>query len=263
MSRNLIVRRRDLGELQEAFSRAAVVNRTPAEDVDTLRRFKYACGRNYLTIARVFQKTGELQRKMVKPNPEFQKFQRAQNELALKHCLKDDKGEPLYVVDKESGATEYRFTAAGEVAMQNELDALEQRYAGAIRARKKNAEQIEALLDMTVEIELYTFPFERVPELVSGGFLAAIAPMLIGAPGPGALEPWTWVLRERSLPAPHWCKRCVARWLGLALVPGYSAERVRIDPDQEHPLPEAAAAAPEGHVTARPDFKHGEQRSSV
>ena len=238
MSRTLICARRELPLLQEAFSRAAVVSRTPFEDLDGLRKFKYACGKNYETVRRLLERIVTQQQAMVRPNPDFQKFQRAQNELALKHCLKD-KDEPQYHTDPKTGECEYRFTTAGELAMQAELDRLQATYATALAARKRNAEEIEAYLDGTVELELYTFPYDNVPELVAGGFLAAISPMLEGAPTAGNHEFGAYVLRERTLPLPHWFKRMVARWCGLALVPGYSGADL---------LPAAAEQAKLPHV---------------
>lgn len=185
----LIIKRIELREAMEHYGNASSINIHERDDADAYRRYKYAVGRNYdrLRIAENERMT-MLQTAAQQVTPGYADYQADCQAVSLRYAKRKEDGTVDYEKG-EHGEDLYQFTRDDELKVHEEMNQLTVKHAQAIADRKAQAEFIQAIDQTEIEIELYTFPWEKVPLNLTGGYLAYIRPMLTGAPTDGMDEP--------------------------------------------------------------------------
>lgn len=93
------------------------------------------------------------------PSEAFETYNTERENLAKKHAVKDDKGQPVisgneYVIEDND-------------AFNKEIKALQKEHAEAIEAYEKQLEDYNKLLQTESEVELYKIPLSDIPENIS------------------------------------------------------------------------------------------------
>jgi hypothetical protein len=171
----------EIAELMDHFSKAALVGRAEHEDIEQYKKFKYAAGRNFeacRSACKGFMKTVE---KMKEPSPKMLEYVNRRDLLAIECAIKLPTGE-LDATDDGEHRT-LKFTAEGEAARIKGEMALNEEYADVLAEFNTREERaIDFMKSTLVPVMIFTFPWDKVPEQMAGGYMAAIACMLDGIP---------------------------------------------------------------------------------
>ena len=176
MSKTVTMTKQELMEYAEVFRQISAVAKGDTEDREAFMRFKYAVGRNAANFNSMAKQIAAEVRATLREEPAYSEFIKARETIALKHCVKDDKGEPVIDVAKD-GSESWKFSEDGEKAAREESAA-----HPAIQRQKQIEDAAAKAMLEPVEMALYTVPWSCAPERVSGEFLAAIMPMFTEVP---------------------------------------------------------------------------------
>lgn len=131
-------------------------------------KFSYAIARNVAILKPLVQSLKD----SVAPSEDFAEFDGERIKLAIEHSKKDEKGKP--VIENGNYVVEDSF--------HKSLEPLKKKYKEAIEGHQKKLEEYNALLNETVEIELYGIKYEWLPESITSKEMSAILPLVEDAP---------------------------------------------------------------------------------
>lgn len=167
--------------LMEAFSGVSKVGRAEGESPETLRKFKYAMGRNYERCLSIQHEHKKRVENLLRNRPErITELERRKRELMMEHAMKDPDGSFLYEGDENN--PQYRFTSDGEKALNAGTDALEAEFAADIAKWENICNGESAWLDERVELRVHAFPFDQLPENLAGGWISRLSFAWTGLP---------------------------------------------------------------------------------
>jgi hypothetical protein len=184
--------------LYEHLTRCARPPRSGNETLEDNQKFKYAVGRNYQITARIVDETERMKAaiKIEQPTPPdgYAEYERARQDIILKHAKRNDGGQVVAKRDEQTGEANPVIPPEAHTQVMREVDALQVQYKDILAARQAQVQAMEdqcaalsaAIDNQMVEFALFAWPFEKVPEAISGTHLADLSPMLTGCP---ELEP--------------------------------------------------------------------------
>lgn len=100
----------------------------------------------------------------------FKTYNTERENLAKKHAVKDDKGQPV-VKDNQ-------YVIEDNDAFNKEIKTLQKQHATAIEAYEKQLEDYNKLLETESEVELYKIPLSDIPENISVEQMSALYPLI-------------------------------------------------------------------------------------
>lgn len=129
-------------------------------------KFAYAIARNTDKLQSEMKAIGTAK----EPSEAFKTYNTERENLAKKHAVKDDKGQPVisgneYVVEDND-------------AFNKEIKALQKQHAKVIEAYEKQLEDYNKLLETESEVELYKIPLSDIPENISVEQMSALYPLI-------------------------------------------------------------------------------------
>lgn len=127
-------------------------------------KFAYAISRNRAKLRRIIESLNE----SMKP---VEGFDEKRIELAKEMAKKDDKGDPILMADQKS------YLVPDMAAFDRKLEELKRSME-----QDKREKDIEKLLDMKEELDVYMIPFATLPEKMRPDILEAILPMVDDIP---------------------------------------------------------------------------------
>ena len=161
-------------EMLDAVSRAATVQRGESDDADCLKKFKYACGRNFDRIQSVLRKAQSEQDQITSSHPAFLEYTQKYSELGEQFCKRDENGQPV-LDESDPEKPKYIFEKENQQPYRDAVDALRVEY-------RETLDLVESIWEQVEDIDLFMIPWAWVPERISGGYLFAISDMISDLP---------------------------------------------------------------------------------
>lgn len=179
--RAVVTRRRNFS-VMDAFEKAHMAVASPGETEDMLRRWRYACGKNYRHAARHHEETLRQIRELTdEADRNLAKFNEAKETTTLKYCQRLPGGEPD-IDELPDGRRTYKFTPENRKLLDSEVASLLKQFASDIEVHKAILARRDAVLDQEIELTLHRWAWESVPACVNGDYLVELTPMLAGVP---------------------------------------------------------------------------------
>lgn len=149
-----------LFELQEALN-----------NVSNLRgaKFVYAAAKNKRKIDTECEDIS----KVIEPTEEYKPILEKENELIMKHCLKDPEGNPI-----PNNQGNFFVPPKNKNAFEADRNKLKAEYKEIFDKREKQVEDYKELLKDEIEIELHMVKEEDLPEDITAGQLTGIMDMV-------------------------------------------------------------------------------------
>lgn len=186
--------RREAQLFYEHCTRCGRPPRSGGESREEVQKFKYAVGRNYQIASRIVDKTERLKIERA-PNPpeqtpEIRAYERERENILMRNAKQNAGGQTVMRRDEQTGEVMPVIPTEARTIVMLAIDDLQVRYADAIKdwnalisVHEAAVARVHAEIDAeTVEFEIYTYPFDKVPESISGTHIADLAPMLTGLP---------------------------------------------------------------------------------
>lgn len=166
---------------EDVFRQCGAVGRGDGEDRQNFQKFKYAVGRNWDNVMSAIRFSQKKLREMLDPSEEYNMFLREIEVLNLEYCQKDEKGEPV-LKQMENQTNAFTFTEENRAARDAKVEELKKKYSDAIDEQSQKEIRVNIYMQYEVQIELFTVPWEYMPERLSGAYLARCAVMCTGVP---------------------------------------------------------------------------------
>jgi hypothetical protein len=210
----------------EMWEGLACVSRGENDDPETVRRWRYVCGKNInLLVAfrsRVAHAVGRMAEKNAGPWNEYAK---EVGRLRLDLAKRDDSGRPMMTVSSEDGERHYVYTEPNAARLDDGERTLQVKHAAAIAAQRKIEAEAKAYCAREEAVALCAFPWDQVPERISGGYVVAIVELLVGAPADLLHDP-----EPSAAPRKNWGRFRLAN-----LRDWFKSRSARLEPQQiEH-----------------------------
>lgn len=186
--------RREATLFYEHCTRCGRPPRGPGEDRDEVQKFKYAVGRNYQIAGRIHDQTERRKIEVMTDPPEMPEaikaYERERHDILMKHAKRNKAGQAILRRDEQTGETNPVISPDDHTAVMAAIDELQKRYAPEIAAWNSILAEYDRIIhkaqnavdDEIVTFDIYIFPFDRVPESISGTHLADLSIMLTGVP---------------------------------------------------------------------------------
>lgn len=192
--KTVMMTRREATQFYEHCTRCGRPPRSAGEDRDEVQKFKYAVGRNYQIAARVHDETERLKIAQITDPPEMPEpikaYERERRDILMRHSKRNEGGQVVLRRDEQTGETNPVIPPDAHGVVIDAINDLQARYAEPIQEWNQILADREAAIaaaqnaieDELVSFEIYTYPFARVPESISGTHLADLSIMLSNAP---------------------------------------------------------------------------------
>ena len=177
----LTCKRSELADWEDVFRQCGAVGRAEAEDRNNFQKFKYAVGRNWDKVNSFILKEQANIKEMLTPSDGYNSFMREVELLNREYCEKDKDGNPV-TKEMENGSQAFVFSEEYRMARDGFLDAIKKRYALEIADQEQRENESARYMEGLVDIELFTVPWEYMPERISGAYLARCAVMCTDVP---------------------------------------------------------------------------------
>lgn len=127
--------------------------------------FKVAYGlhKNKSIITKEFEAIVEAEKKTV--TPKYQEYENARLALCNEYCKKDEKGQPITIIQNETQAFSIQEDKIGE--FEEKANELKNKYLETIQETDKLREEFNKFLDENVDIEVYKIPLTEFEKLDS------------------------------------------------------------------------------------------------
>ena len=168
------LRKREIEDLLEVFTRAGGAPRSEHEDVEQHQKFKYAMGRNFELTRRVVDRIHkEIEAQRVYP-PEWEAYRKQYEHIGEEYCQRDDSGQPdIDYSDPDRPKLKFE-NAETEKLYRDAIDQLREQYADTLAQMSEQEKKLDTVWDETASLELFSVPFAWIPERVHGGFIYAL-----------------------------------------------------------------------------------------
>lgn len=173
----------EIATLMDQFSKAALVGRAEHEDVELYRKFKYAAGKNYEHCRQICDRHAPVIKKIGEPPAKLQEYAAKRDQIAIQYANLLPNGELDAIENEETGTRTLKYTAANEAARIEAELALDAEYRDVLDAWESREQRRLDYMNLVEEaVAIHTFPWDKVPEQMAGGYMAAISCMLDGIP---------------------------------------------------------------------------------
>lgn len=178
------LKRSEAFELLNPLLHCSRIGAARGENADEVRRFAYYCGRNRGKLISIDKETERLQAKIqMREIGDYTAYRGALDKAARKFARKDRKtGEPITVQSKTDDRAIYSMTKAKEEQFLREVEKIDKKYAAAKAAERAKLDELNAVGEQVVEVDLFTWEYAKLPKNINGAFIAAIHPMLTDRP---------------------------------------------------------------------------------
>ena len=132
-------------------------------------KFAYAVARNLAILKseiRLLQKAGA-------PSQEFIKYEEERFDLATEHAKKKD-GKPL--TELINGIE--KFVLKDKVEFEKKYVIIRKKHLETINKRKKQLKEVEELMEVESEVDLFMIPQSYVPDEINTNQMAGILPII-------------------------------------------------------------------------------------
>jgi hypothetical protein len=178
--KKVTLKRSEIVELVNIFEAIAGVKAHEVDDKLDVQTFKWRAGRNEQKCRSLCEefKTEMAKIQSTKGAPsDLQEYLDKQDELFKKHAVKDDSGAPI--VDGEGNVN---IDKASRDALKAEVDALMAEHPDVVLWSSDRDAKAEAYMNEAVDVELFAFPWEKLPSGIHGSYIEAAKVMLDGVP---------------------------------------------------------------------------------
>lgn len=167
----------------DVFHQCGTVGRADGEDRDQFQKFKYACGRNWDRVMSAIKTAQEEVKAILSPSDDFHAWMRICEDLNREYCTKDTSGNPVLKVN-ENGSQSFTFTPENRRKRDALMDGYrsDPKWAAVLQEDDDKRSQANAFMEGTIDMELYTVPWDFLPERMSAPYMARVAIMCTGAP---------------------------------------------------------------------------------
>lgn len=157
-----------------AVSRAATVAKGESDDPEFMKRFKYACGRNFDRLQSALRVAQGEQDQITSADPGFLEYTRKYDDLGQQFGKRDEDGE-LILDESDPEKPRYTFDRDSNKAYRDAVDELREEY-------RDTLDRVDAVWAIEEKIDLFQIKWAWVPERISGGYLFGIADMIEDVP---------------------------------------------------------------------------------
>ncbi len=127
-------------------------------------RINYAIVKNINKI----REESESFEKIILPSDKYKEYDLKRIEIVKKHTKKNEKGEPLFMLDDPStGAGRYDVEDGWDFNQDQEIIDLKKEYADEIEKRESQIKEYDKLLEEESHLELFKIKLDIIPESVS------------------------------------------------------------------------------------------------
>lgn len=127
-------------------------------------KFKYFLAAN---VNKIKPEIESIQKAIKFEHNQFKEYQEKTNELIKKYSKKDEEGNPITF---ENG-TQFAIDPNKIEKLNTEKTKLDEEYKDMLEVQKKFNEEVEALMNETLDIELKPIKLSNVPDIVTGNDL--------------------------------------------------------------------------------------------
>ncbi len=183
MSRTIEITVKEIEPLMEAIGQAATATASEGEDINRVKKFKYAAGKNYNKLRSIAKAINQRQLDMQDgySDKEFDEYNVKRTEICESHAEREDSGKIVYKQGADGGQR-YAIAKALKTDFDIQIKELGGEYKEALARYRENEDKTAAVLDEEIAIELFTISWEMMPIQISGGYADAITPMLTDVP---------------------------------------------------------------------------------